>query len=122
MPGEPEGVLPTPKARSSSGQHAPDERPIDTQPGDGQPGRVAEQIDIQPPLDELPAGGAGESTRIEEVVETTLEPIAGTEVAADPRLQCGTCVNMTASGWCRSRRFVVTPALPACVFHGPVMG
>jgi hypothetical protein len=39
---------------------------------------------------------------------------------ANPARQCGTCANRTAEGWCRPRRFTVTPALPACEFYEPI--
>jgi hypothetical protein len=41
-------------------------------------------------------------------------------IAANPAMQCGTCVNMTADGQCRLRGFTVTPALPACEFYEPI--
>jgi hypothetical protein len=40
--------------------------------------------------------------------------------AAGPERQCGTCANRTADGWCRARRFTVTPALPACEVYEPI--
>jgi hypothetical protein len=41
-------------------------------------------------------------------------------LAANSALQCGTCVNRRADGWCRPRQFTVTPALPACEFYEPI--
>jgi phage terminase large subunit len=40
--------------------------------------------------------------------------------AANPAMQCGTCVNRTVDGWCRLRQFTVAPALPACEFYEPI--
>jgi hypothetical protein len=41
-------------------------------------------------------------------------------IAANPAMQCGTCVNRRGDGWCRLRLFTVAASLPACEFHEPI--
>ena len=59
MPGTIEDVLPTPKSRSSPGNRAPDEGPIDRLPAEGEAEGEAEHTALQAPLDERPSGGGG---------------------------------------------------------------
>jgi hypothetical protein len=120
MPGTIEDVLPTPKSRSSPGNHAPDEGPIDRLPAEGQREGEAEHTALQAPLDERPAGGGGQATRPVGEIDAMTGSIDPT-VAADPTPQCGTCANMESNWWCRQHRFFVTPTLPACaIYYEPV--
>jgi hypothetical protein len=104
------------------GQPGPDESPTARPPeGDG-----AEAEDGQTPvhrssLDKLSTDDWGQTrSGGEQVVEALPEP-SDPDMAEDSGLRCGTCANMQPNGWCRSRRFFVTPAVLACdVYYEPV--
>jgi hypothetical protein len=121
LPEEPQSEPPTPESCSDSCDPAPAARLIDCLPSDSQPCGEADQTLLhRPPLDETPAGGTGQSTApVAQAVDALPEP-TDQGMAAGPTLQCGTCANMAPSGWCRSRRFTVTPTLSACLFYEPI--
>jgi hypothetical protein len=71
-------------------------------------------------VDEQAAGSAAQSASWVQQIIHAMPQHFDRGVAADPTRQCGTCANMTADGWCRLRRFDVTPTLPACEFYVPI--
>jgi hypothetical protein len=119
---KPQSAPPTPKLCSDSDDPARDQCPIDRlSEGCGAEAADGQTPQQQSPLDESLTADAGHATGSgrDQVINAVPE-LANRNVAENSGLQCGTCANMAPSGWCRSRRFTVTPTLPACEFYGPI--
>jgi hypothetical protein len=109
-----QAVLPTPEVSVVPGSPTLDQDAMDRLPAGGGAAVETRQTPVAPsPPDELPTDDGEQS------LDAPPE-LGEREVAEASGHQCGTCTNRTGDGWCRWRRFTVTPTLPACEFYAPI--